>query len=150
MEVQALTSPCGIGLPRRRTTGIDFNRLSMLLAVLERRVGLHPLAQQDVFVSSLGGEKLADPPADLGIALAIASSLKERATSRGDLAIGEVALTGEVRPASNIAQRLHEAKRIGFTRCFVAAGRSRPASVEGIELVPVHHLKDAVAKALSS
>ncbi len=149
VEVQALTSPCGMGLPRRRTTGVDFNRLSMLLAVLERRVGLHQLAQQDVFVSSLGGVRLVEPAADLGIALSVASSLKERPAGRGDLAIGEVALTGEVRPVANVVQRLHEARRIGFTRCFVAAGRNRPAPVEGIELVPVRHVKEAVEYALT-
>ncbi len=147
-EVQALTSPCGMGLPRRRTTGVDFNRLSMLLAVLERRVGLHLLAQQDVFVSSLGGVRLIEPAADLAIAVAIASSVKERPAVRTDVAIGEVGLTGEIRPVSNISQRLHEAKRVGFGRAFIAAGRQAPPSVEGIEIVAVHHLRDAVKQAL--
>jgi len=148
VEVQALTSPCGIGLPRRRTTGVDFNRLSMLLAVLERRAGLHAIAQQDVFVSSLGGVQLLEPAADLAMTLAIASSLKERAVSRRDLAIGEVGLTGEIRPVANIAQRIHEAKRVGFQRCFVAAQRDPVRGVEGIEVVPVRHVKEAVAHAL--
>ncbi len=148
VEVQALTSPCGVGLPRRRTAGVDFNRLSMLLAVLERRVGLHQLVQQDVFVSSLGGVRLLEPAADLGIALAIASSLKEQPTDRRDLAVGEVGLTGEVRPVSNIAQRLHEAKRVGFTRCFVADQRGGIAPIEGMEIIAVHHVRDAVARAL--
>ncbi|PIQ84072.1 MAG: DNA repair protein RadA [Candidatus Omnitrophica bacterium CG11_big_fil_rev_8_21_14_0_20_63_9] len=149
VEVQALTSPAGLGLPRRRTTGIDFNRVSMLLAVLERRVGLHQLAQQDVFVSSLGGVRLLEPAADLGIALAIASSLKEKPTSRQDVAIGEVGLTGEIRPVTNVAQRMHEAKRVGFKRCFIAASRHGAASVEGIEIIPVRHVKEAVARALA-
>ena len=148
VEIQALTSPCGMGLPRRRTAGVDFNRLSMLLAVLERRVGLHQLTQQDVFVSSLGGVRLLEPAADLSIAIAIASSLKERPADRKDLAIGEVGLTGEVRPVTNITQRLHEAKRVGFQRCFIAAGRGTAGPVEGLEVVPVRHVKDAVAKAL--
>ena len=147
VEVQALTSPCGIGLPRRRTTGIDFNRLAMLLAVLERRVGLHQLAQQDVFVSSLGGVRLPEPGADLGVAIAIASSLKERTTRKGDVAIGEVGLTGEVRPVTNVLQRLHEAKRVGFSRCFLAAQRGLAAG-EGLEVVAVRHVRDAVSKAL--
>jgi DNA repair protein RadA/Sms len=147
VEVQALTSPCGIGLPRRRTTGVDFNRLSMLLAVLERRVGLHQLAQQDVFVSTLGGVRLPEPGADLGVAIAIASSLKERPTKKGDVAIGEVGLTGEVRPVTNALQRLHEAKRVGFSRCFLAAQRGL-AAVEGLEVVAVRHVREAVAKAL--
>ena len=147
VEVQALTSPCSMGLPRRRTTGVDFNRLSMLLAVLERRVGLQQLSQQDVFVSSLGGVRLLEPAADLGIAIAIASSLRERPTQRGDLAIGEVGLTGEVRPVTNVSQRLHEAKRVGFQRCFVATGRGGVHDVEGIEVIKVRHVRDAVAKA---
>jgi len=147
VEVQALTSVCGMGLPRRRTTGVDFNRLTMLLAVLERRVGLTQLSQQDVFVSSLGGVRLAEPGADLGIAIAIASSLKERPTSRKDVAIGEVGLTGEVRPVTNATQRVHEAKRVGFTRCFLAAQRGL-AAVEGIEVVMVRHVREAVLQAL--
>ena len=148
VEVQALTSPCGMGLPRRRTTGVDFNRLSMLLAVLERRVGLHQLSQQDVFVSSLGGVRLLEPAADLGITLAIASSVKERPTRRKDLAIGEVGLTGEVRPVTNVAQRLHEAKRVGFSRCFVAAGRRELDPIEGMEVIAVRHVREAVSRAL--
>jgi DNA repair protein RadA/Sms len=137
-----------MGLPRRRTTGVDFNRLSMLLAVLERRVGLRALAQHDVFVSSLGGVRLLEPAADLGIAIAIASSLKERPAHRKDLAIGEVGLTGEVRPATNLLQRIHEAKRVGFQRCFVAAGRGGIGEAEGIEVLPIRHLREAVALAL--
>ncbi len=148
VEVQALTSPCGMGLPRRRTTGVDFNRLSMLLAVLERRVGLHQLSQQDVFVSSLGGVRLLEPAADLAITVAIASSLKERPTSRTDLAIGEVGLTGEVRPVTNIAQRLHEAKRVGFQRCLVAAQRGGIHGVDGLKVITVRHVREAVHHAL--
>ncbi len=147
VEVQALTSPAGIGLPRRRTTGVDFNRLSMLLAVLERRVGLQALAQQDVFVSSLGGVQLLEPGADLGVALAIASSVKERPTQRRDAAVGEVGLTGEVRPVGNLLQRLHEARRLGFERCFVAAQRA-PLAVEGLDIIAVRHLREAVQRAI--
>ncbi len=148
VELQALTSPCTIGFPRRKVSGVDFNRLAMLLAVLERRVGLSALAQQDVFVSSLGGVQVAEPAADLAMTLAIASSLKERPGRPGDVAIGEVGLTGEVRPVLNIAQRLQEAKRVGFQRVFVAAQR-QPIQVEGLEMISVHHVRDAVAQALS-
>lgn len=149
VEIQALTSPCGLGLPRRRTTGVDFNRLSMLIAVLERRVGLHQLAQQDVFTSSLGGVRLLEPGSDLAVALAIASSVNEQPTRHHDLAIGEVGLTGEVRPVMNVSQRLHEAARLGFTRCFIAAQRL-PSPVTGIEIIQVRHVKDAVQHALKS
>ena len=147
VEVQALTSPCAVGFPRRRTTGVDVNRLSMLLAVLERRVGLRTVAQDDVFVSSLGGVRVVEPSADLAIALAIASSLKERATATTDLAIGEVGLTGEVRPVMNLAQRLQEARRVGFRRCFIARTKS-PLTLDGLEVVGVRHVSEAVEHAL--
>jgi len=150
VEIQALTSPSGMGLPRRRTAGVDANRLSMLLAVLERRVGLHALASQDVFVSSLGGVRVLEPAADLGITLAIASSLKGVATGRKELAVGEVGLTGEVRPVANVAQRLHEARRVGFTRCYVAAQRGGVRGVDGLEVIEVRHVKDAVTRALAA
>jgi len=149
VEIQALTSPAGMGLPRRRTTGVDVNRLSALLAVLERRVGLRQLAQQDVFVSSLGGVRVLEPAADLGIVLAIASSLKEHPTERGDLAVGEVGLTGEIRPVANLLQRLHEAKRVGFHRCFVAAQRDPRRDVEGMQVIEARHVRDVVAQALA-
>jgi len=149
VEVQALTSPAGLGLPRRRTTGVDFNRVSMLLAVLERRAGLGQLGQADVFVSSLGGVRLMEPSADLAIALAIASSLKERATAQQDLAIGEVGLTGEVRAVTNVSQRLHEAKRVGFRRCFIGPSRGLP-SIDGIEVRVVRTVREAVAEAMAS
>jgi DNA repair protein RadA/Sms len=147
VEIQALTSPCSMGLPRRRTSGVEFNRLGMLLAVLERRVGLHALAQHDVFVSSLGGVRVVEPACDLAIALAIASSFKERAGEQHDVAIGEVGLTGEVRPVLNLANRLHEAKRVGFQRCFVGASK-HPLQVDGLEIVGVRHVREALEKAL--
>ena len=106
------------------------------------------MAQQDVLVSSLGGVQVAEPAAYLAMTLAIASSLKERPGAKGDVAIGEVGLTGEVRPVLNVAQRLQEAKRVGFQRGFVAAGRGSVASAEGIEVVPVRHVKEAIARAL--
>ena len=146
-EVQALTSPCGIGLPRRRAVGVDFNRVSMLLAVLERRAGLRQLSQQDVFVSSLGGVRLLEPGADLAIAIAVASSMKDRQAARTDLAIGEVGLTGEVRPVASLSQRLGEAKRVGFRRCLVAHTRA-PLHVEGLEVVAVRDVREAIAVAL--
>ena len=148
VEVQALTAPCSMGLPRRRTTGVDFNRVTMLLAVLERRAGLHQLAQQDVYVSSLGGVRVVEPACDLALALAIASSLKEHAQTRQDVGIGEIGLTGEVRPALNLAQRLQEAQRVGFRRCFVAAHKS-PVKVDGLDVIGVHNVREAVAQALA-
>lgn len=149
VEVQALASPCGVGFARRKTTGVDVNRVSMLLAVLERRVGLRSLAQEDVFVSSLGGVRLAEPAADLAVALAIASSVRDAQTAHTDVAVGEIGLTGEVRPVINVAQRLQEAQRVGFRRCVVAHTK-HPLRVEGLEVVGVHHLKEAIDLTLSS
>ena len=143
VEIQALTAPCAIGLPRRRASGLDVNRVTMLLAVLERRVGLKALSQQDVFVSSLGGLQVTEPACDLAIAVAVASSLKERSGSRTDVAIGEVGLTGEVRSVLNVAQRLQEAKRVGFARCFVAA-TTPPLRIDGLDIIGVRHVRDAV------
>ena len=119
----------------------------MLLAVLERRVGLSQVAQQDVFVSSLGGLRVVEPAVDLAVAIAIASSLKERSASRRDAAIGEVGLTGEVRPVLNLVQRIHEARRLGVQRCFVAATKT-PCAVDGMEIIGVRSVRDAVARAL--
>ena len=147
VEIQALTSPGAVGFPRRRTTGVDVNRVSMLLAVLERRVGLTALAQQDVFVSSLGGLRVSEPACDLAIAVAIASSLKEQPAHHRDVAVGEVGLTGEIRPVVNLAQRLHEAVRVGFQRCFVST-LSRAPQVDGLEVVNVRSVRDAVRLAL--
>jgi DNA repair protein RadA/Sms len=146
VEVQSLTSHCSIGLPRRRTTGVDFNRLSMLLAVLERRAGLGALAQQDVFVSSLGGVRIIEPACDLAITLAIASSLKEKNCSPFSVAIGEVGLTGEVRPAVNLLQRIQEAKRVGFKKCLVSARSS--CSQDGIEIIKVRNVREAISAAI--
>ncbi len=148
VEVQALASPCGVGFARRKTTGVDVNRVSMLLAVLERRVGLRSLAQEDVFVSSLGGVRLAEPAADLAVALAIASSVKDAPTAKTDLAIGEIGLTGEVRPVINVAQRLQEASRLGFRRCVVAKTK-HPLHVDGLEVIGVRHLREAMDCTLS-
>ena len=147
VEIQALTAPCAMGLPRRRTSGVDVNRVTMLLAVLERRVGLRLVGQHDVFVSSLGGLQVTEPACDLAIAVAVASSLKERPASRADVAIGEVGLSGEVRSVLNVAQRLTEAKRLGFTRCFVAA-TTPPLRIEGLEIIGVRHVREAVEGAL--
>ena len=147
VELQALTAPCTTGLPRRKVNGVDVNRVAMLLAVLERRAGLGQLSQQDVFVSSLGGVRVIEPACDLAIALAIASSVKERSGIRTDVAIGEVGLTGEVRPVLNLAQRIHEAKRVGFQRCIVAATKTR-IPTDGMDVIAVRDVREAMTVAL--
>lgn len=118
VEVQALVSPTAYGIPQRVATGTDYKRLSMLLAVLERRVGLKT-GNQDIFVNVAGGIRIDEPAVDLGEVCAIASSLKDRPIDSKTVLIGEVGLSGEVRAVSHLQKRLVEAQKLGFTKCVV-------------------------------
>ncbi len=151
VEVQALASHTSFGHPRRTANGVDFNRLLLITAVLSRRVGLR-LFDQDVFANVIGGLQIGEPAADLGIALAIASSVRDRPVAADVVAVGEVGLSGEVRAVGQMAARLKEAARLGFRRCLLP-GRSRrradvlPQGTE-IELIPVRSVAEAMEKAL--
>jgi len=118
VELQALVSPTIFGMPERRANGLDYKRLAVLLAVLEKRVGVR-LQNQDVFVNVVGGIKLTEPAVDLGAAAAVVSSLREKPIPARTVAIGEVGLGGEVRPVSNIERRISEAERLGFTKIII-------------------------------
>ncbi|MGQ0572209.1 MAG: DNA repair protein RadA [Armatimonadota bacterium] len=142
LEVQALTSPTHFGMPRRTASGVDYNRLLVLLAVLERRAGLQ-LGGQDVYVSVAGGMGVEEPAADLGIAVAVASSLRNRPVDPRAVVIGEVGLAGEVRAVPQLARRLAEAARLGFERA-VAPRADRFEAPPGLELVTVTDLADAL------
>jgi DNA repair protein RadA/Sms len=142
VEVQALVSPTSFGTPRRMSLGIDANRTTLLLAVLEKRVGLELLGD-DVFVSVAGGLEISEPAADLGVAAAIASSIRNRPLPPRVALFGEVGLAGEVRGASQAALRVREAAQMGFTRCILPA-RNVPPEVAGIELVGVTTLEEAL------
>jgi len=142
VEIQALVSPTAFGMPRRTTVGIDSGRLAMLLAVLEKRVGLH-LSDQDVFANAVGGLKLTEPASDLAAALAIWSSFRDHPLPDGLVALGEVGLSGEIRPVPLIDQRLREAVKLGFRRAVIPVTGS-PESIPGAELIRVHHLAEAV------
>ncbi|QQS01450.1 MAG: DNA repair protein RadA [Austwickia sp.] len=120
-EVQSLLVPTRAPAPRRTTSGLDPSRVSMLLAVLERR-GRLPVGTCDAFVSTVGGVRVTEPAADLAIALAMASALLDRPIPAGTIAVGEVGLAGEVRQVSGVPRRLAEARRIGFERAVVPAG----------------------------
>jgi DNA repair protein RadA/Sms len=122
--------------------GIDANRTTLLLAVLEKRVGL-ALLSDDVFVSVAGGLDVSEPAADLGVAAAVASSFRNRPLAPHTAAFGEVGLAGEVRGAGQAALRIREAAQMGFTRCVLPA-RNVPAEAEGIELVGVSSLEEAL------
>jgi DNA repair protein RadA/Sms len=147
VEVQALVSPAGYGTPARRASGVDPTRLALLLAVLGRRAGVG-LGSHDVFANLAGGLSVAEPGLDLAVALALASSLRDRPVDRATVAVGEVGLLGELRPVSGLDRRLREAARLGFERAIVPASRRSSTPVEGIRIIPVASLRDALRAAL--
>ncbi|MGZ6503179.1 MAG: magnesium chelatase domain-containing protein, partial [Tumebacillaceae bacterium] len=140
VEIQALVTPSSYGTPRRMATGLDHNRVSLIMAVLEKRQGLY-LQSQDAYVNVAGGVRLDEPAVDLGIALALSSSFREQTIAPTDVYIGEVGLTGEVRGVSRIEQRVREAMKLGFTRVIVPTKNLRgwqpPAEIKviGVETV---------------
>ncbi|MDQ0209240.1 DNA repair protein RadA [Alkalicoccobacillus murimartini] len=144
VELQALISPAGYGNPRRMATGMDHNRVSLLMAVLEKRVGLL-LQNQDAYLKVAGGVKLDEPAIDLAIALSIASSFKDKPTQSMDAAIGEVGLTGEIRRVSRIDQRVNEAAKLGFKRVIIPEKNLGGWTVpSGIEVIGVPTLEKAI------
>jgi DNA repair protein RadA/Sms len=144
VEVQALVSSSTYGNARRMASGIDQNRLSLLLAVLEKRAGL-TLVADDVFVNVAGGIAVDEPAADLAITGAVASSLRNRAIRAGTAVFGEVGLAGEVRGVSQAALRVREAAQMGFDRCVVPDGNCSPDDVPaGMELVGVKTVSEAL------
>ena len=153
VEVQALATTTAFGTPRCTTTGLDHNRVVMLLAVLTKRVGLS-LGNQDVYVNVAGGFTLGEPAVDLGVAAAVAGSFRERTISAGTVLIGEVGLGGELRSVTRTEARVREAAKLGFTRCVLPKSRARgqhnggnPAE-NGIELAHAATLAEALALAL--
>lgn len=121
VEIQALVAPSALANPRRATSGIDSNRVAMVLAVLHRRASL-PVTAEDVYLSTIGGARVVEPAADLALALALASAVRDRPVRTGFIAIGEVALSGALRPVVGISQRVAEAARLGFTDVLVPEG----------------------------
>ncbi|MFI5254373.1 MAG: DNA repair protein RadA [Candidatus Limnocylindrales bacterium] len=151
VEVQALVAQAGAGTPRRTVAGLDPNRLALLIAVLGRRAGM-AIAGHDIYASLVGGVSVAEPALDLPLALALASSHRDRAVATGTVACGEVGLLGELRPVGGLERRLREAARLGFGRAIVPAGpaKGRPPSVDGLEVVAVGTLREALAAGLGS
>lgn len=144
VEVQALCAPSHLAQPRRSATGLDYNRTTMVLAVLEKRVGMR-LGNQDVFTNVAGGVKLQEPGADLAVALAVASSMTDLPVNPETLAIGEIGLAGEVRAVQNLEKRLQEAARLGFRRAIVPARNARRLNGPvGLEVTPVETVRKAV------
>ena len=149
VEVQALASRSSFGHPRRTANGVDFNRLLLITAVLARRVGLR-LYDQDVFANVIGGLQVGEPAADLAVAVAIGSSVRDRPVAADLAMVGEVGLSGEVRAVGQTAARLKEAAQLGFRRCLVprSVRRGQEPLPEGIEPIPVRSVAEAVERAL--
>jgi DNA repair protein RadA/Sms len=148
VEVQALVSTSSYGNARRMASGIDQNRLSLLLAVLEKRAGLNMLGE-DVFINVAGGMTVDEPAADLAVVAAVASSLRNRPIRPGTAVFGEVGLAGEIRGTTQAALRVREAAQMGFTRIVVAEGNvARDEAPSGFEIVPVKHVGEALDEIL--
>jgi DNA repair protein RadA/Sms len=145
VELQALVSPASYGAPRRSTTGVDYNRLQQILAVLEKRVGI-PLSKLDAYVASAGGLGVEEPAADLGIAIAVVASFRDRIVDPRTVMIGEVGLGGQVRLVSQMELRLKEAAKLGFKRAIIPKGQTLPDL--GLEVIPVGRVLDAIIAAL--
>lgn len=144
MEIQALVCRSNFGMPRRTAAGLDYNRVNLLMAVLEKRVGL-PLSNYDAYVNIAGGIRLSEPAADLGIVMAIASSYKNKAIAEDTLVFGEVGLSGEVRAVTMPEQRVQEAKKLGFKTCVIPEVSVKTVGkIEGIEIVGVKSVNQAM------
>ena len=146
VEIQALTTNTPYGPPRRISNGIDFNRLLMIAAVLTKRAGL-ALGNQDIIVNVAGGLKVNEPAADLGVALAIASSLRNVAVDPEMAAIGELGLSGELRSVPHLERRLGEAAKLGFKRCLLPASKNL-AAPQGMTLLGAASIREALRLAL--
>ena len=145
VELQALVSPTSYTSPRRACTGVDYSRLVQILAVLEKRVGI-PMSKLDSYVASAGGLSVEEPAVDLGVAIAIVASFRDRIVDSGTVLIGEVGLGGQVRSVSQMELRLKEAAKLGFTRAIVPKGQKFPEL--DIEILPVSKVIDAIIAAI--
>ncbi len=145
VELQALVSPTSYASPRRSTTGVDYNRLVQILAVLEKRVGV-PMSKLDSYVASAGGLNVEEPAVDLGVAIAVVASFRDRIVDPGTVLIGEVGLGGQVRPVSQMELRLKEAAKLGFKKAIVPKGQKFPEL--NIEILPVSKVIDAIIAAI--
>jgi len=144
VEIQALTTPTMFGNAKRTTSGLDFNRISLIIAVLEKRAGLL-LQNQDAYLKSAGGVKLDEPAIDLAVAVAIASSYKEQPTDARECFVGEIGLTGEIRSVTRIEQRINEASKLGFKKMYAPKNSITGIKIpKNIELIGVSTLKECL------
>ena len=144
IEIQALVCQSNFGLPRRTAVGIDYNRVNLLMAVLEKRIGL-PLSNYDAYVNIAGGIKMNEPAIDLGLVMAIVSSYKNKPVGDTVIAFGEVGLSGEVRAVNMPEQRVSEAKKLGFSTCLIPkVCLESVKNIKGIEIIPVSSVNEAI------
>lgn len=144
-EVQALVTKTGFGTPRRTSTGFDYNRMNLILAVLEKRAGYF-FGNLDTYINVVGGLRLDEPAADLSIAISLVSSLRDKPVDDDIIAFGEIGLGGEVRNVNNISDRVKEAQRLGFTKAIIP--KNATVNVSGIEIFRVSNIKEAFAVTL--
>ncbi|TRZ94507.1 DNA repair protein RadA [bacterium] len=151
VEIQSLVSRSSFGYARRRALGFDFNRLSLLVAVLEKRMGL-ALEAEDIFVNVAGGIKIEDPAADLAVCAVIASSFREQVVMPKAVVLGEVGLSGEIRSISQVLTRINEAEKLGFKHCILPKNSCKNLKLNeaNIEIIPVSTLKEALDIILGS
>lgn len=142
-EIQALVTPTVFPAPRRTSNGIDYNRLCLILAVLEKRLGLR-FSQNDVYLNVIGGLNIDEPAADVAIALALISSLTNRTIPDDLIAIGELGLAGECRTVSELEYRVKEAARLGFTKVIVPAGNSVQSKTDGVSIVSINGIYETL------
>jgi DNA repair protein RadA/Sms len=144
VELQALVSSTSYAIPKRVANGVELNRVSLLLAVMEKRLGMH-LSGQDVYVNVVGGIQIDEPAIDLGIVTAVTSSLREVPIEPGMLVLGEVGLGGEVRAVSQTELRIREAAKMGFKRCLLPERNlAKLDPIEGMELVGIQEVREAL------
>lgn len=149
IEIQALVCRTNFGIPRRQAIGTDLNRLNLLMAVLEKRLGMS-LGDCDAYVNIAGGMRITEPATDLGIVLALVSSFRNRAIGEDVMAFGEVGLSGEVRAVSQMQTRVSEAKKLGFKTCIVpASSKDILQEVKGVKMIYVSSVTDAIESILS-
>lgn len=149
VEIQALATTSAFGLPRRSANGLDSSRLQLLVAVLQKRVGMK-LAQQDIYANVVGGLRVLEPAVDLGTAIAIASSFRDEPVDPKLVAVGEIGLSGELRSVNQLDRRILEAQRLGFRRIIVPkhAGKPSARGYDGVELIPAGSAAEAIGHAL--
>lgn len=148
LELQALVAPTSFGIPKRAATGVDYNRVGLLMAVLEKRVGMQ-IQNQDVYINVVGGIKVSEPAMDLGIIVSIASSFRNIEIDENTVVIGEVGLTGEVRAVSFIDKRIMECMKLGFKKIIIPKSNYKSLEdIKGVNIWPVENVREAINVAL--